>query len=382
MKGLTKACFIALALVLMVAPLLACGGAETPEPETPTGNQPPVVSLTAEETTVIPSKVVKIYYEATDPDADDELTLSWTTPTGEITDTYTEFIYWEAPDFEGECTISLTADDGQGHSVTEDCTIIVQTTQAPVVSSVIAEPAELQPDETATITCTASDPEGDPLNYNWSASGGTLTGSGETVTWHAPTVTGEFVITVNVDDGKGGTAEGVCRIVVGLPTTTVILEPLPGESGTISSDGDIVPEFRIGDNADNVALRPYFSYDITALEGAEIKEARLVFTIRGVIGEEPWFTPPYLYVESLDYGAQSLQASFYHTVLTLGSLHERYSLELPTEIDVQGRLINYLEWLKPRFQVRIYLEDPGHNFNGQADYVEFSNAELIISYVK
>jgi hypothetical protein len=381
MKGLTKACFIALVLVLMVAPLLACGGAETPEPETPTGNQPPVVSLTAEETTVIPSKVVKIYYSATDPDEDDELTLNWDIPTGAITSEYTEFIYWEAPDFDGECTISLTANDGQGHSVTEDCTIIVQTTIAPVVESVIAEPAELQPDETATITCTASDPEGDPLNYNWSASGGTLTGSGKTVTWHAPTVTGEFVITVNVDDGKGGTAEGVCRIVVGLPTTTVILNPLPSESGTISSDGDIIPEFRIGDNASNVALRPYFSYDITALEGAEIIEARLVFTVKGIVGVEPWFTPPWLHVQSVDYGAQPLKASYYHTVLTLGEL-QKYSFELPTEIDAKGRLIEYMEWLKPRFQVRMYLDGDGHNFNSQADYVEFSKAELIISYIK
>ncbi len=381
MKRATKIHFIAFALLLMLTPLMACGGAEAPTtPSEPSGNQPPVISLTPEAPTIVPGAETRINYDASDPDGD-ELNYTWAASGGTIIDTYAEFIVWEAPDFVGEFTISVTVSDSQGHTETESCTITVMATQAPVVSSVTAEPAEVQPEDTSTITCDASDPDGDELSYTWSASGGTISGAGRTVTWKAPAVTGEFLITVKVDDGKGGEAEGICRIPVGIPATTAILNPLPEESGSIYYDGLIVSQFRIGDNASNVAVRPYFSYDITGLEGAEIIEAKLTFTIKGVVGQEPWFTPPYLYVQCVDYGARPLIPADYHTVETRGELKSYHSTP-PTVIDVRALLINYLEGLKPRFQVRIYLGGDGHNYNSQADYIEFSKAELTVTYAK
>jgi hypothetical protein len=381
MKRLAKVSVIAFALLLILTPLLACGGAEEAPPPPPGGNQPPVISLSAESPTIIPNAETRVNCDASDPD-DDELSYTWETTGGDITATYAEFIVWKAPNFVGEFTISVTVSDGKGGTATKSCTINVQATQQPVVNSVTAEPAELQPEETSTITCDASDPDGDELSYTWSASGGTISGAGRIVTWKAPAVTGEFLITATVDDGKGGTAEGICRIVVGIPATTAILTPLPGESGSIYYDGDIVPEFRIGDNASNVAVRPYFSYDITELEGAEIKEAKLTFTIKGVVGQEPWtFVPPGLYVESVFYGARPLKPADYHTVQTFGQLAS-YTSSPPMDVDVRALLISYLEGLKSRFQVRMYLKDAGHNYNSQADYIEFSKAELTVTYVK
>lgn len=62
MKTLIKVCFTALAILLAVIPLVACGGGEappTPQPPapspTPTGNQPPVIksiTITPDTTTV------------------------------------------------------------------------------------------------------------------------------------------------------------------------------------------------------------------------------------------------------------------------------------------------------------------------------------------
>jgi hypothetical protein len=381
MKRVTKIHFIAFALLLILTPLLACGGGEEAQPPPPTGNQPPVISLTPEEPIVIPGAETRINYDASDPDGD-KLSYAWETTGGTITAKYGEFIIWEAPDFVGEFTISVTVSDGKGHTVSQSCPISVQVTQQPVVSSVTAEPAELQPEETSTITCDASDPDGDELSYAWSASGGTISGAGKTVTWKAPAATGEFLITVKVNDGKGGKAEGVCRIVVGIPETTAILNPIPEESGSIYYDGDIVPEFRIGDNASNVAVRPYFSYDITELEGAEIKEAKITFTIKGIVGQGPFiFVPCGLFVESVFYGARPLKPADYHTVLAFGQLAS-YPSSPPTEIDVRALLVSYLEALRARFQVRMYLKDVGHNYNSQADYIEFSKAELTVTYVK
>jgi hypothetical protein len=382
MKRLAKVSVIAFALLIMLTPLLACGGAVTPPPPPPpSGNQPPVISsLTAESPTLVPGVETKITCDASDPDGD-TLTYTWTTTAGTITETYKTFIFWQAPGFVGESTVSVTVSDGKGHTASQSLQLNVVTNQLPVVNSVTASPATLKPGETSTVTCTASDPDGDTLTYTWSASGGAISGTGKIVTWQAPSATGEFLIKVKVDDSKGGTAEGSCRIVVEIPATTAILTPLPDESGSIYYDGTLIPEFRIGDNASNVGVRPYFSYNITELEGAEIKEAKLTFTIKGVVGQEPWFVPPGLYVECVDYGARSLISADYHTVKTAGEL-QSYKSTLPTEIDVRALLISYLKGLKPRFQVRMYLAGDGHNYNSQADYIEFSKAELTVTYIK
>jgi hypothetical protein len=57
------------------------------------------------------------------------------------------------------------------------------------------------------VTATASDPDNDTLNYTWSASGGRVDGSGPQVRWlSADTTIGAYTVTLNVDDGHGGTA--------------------------------------------------------------------------------------------------------------------------------------------------------------------------------
>lgn len=383
MRMLAKACFAALAMLLIVTPLLACGGAEAPppsEPEptpTPSGNQPPVItSLTPEATILLPEAVTKITCVASDPDGD-TLTYTWTASGGTIS-SIENIANWRAPDFTGEFVISVTVDDGEGATVSKSCTLTVTTNQRPVVSSIIAEPATLEQGETSTIVCLASDPDGDPLTYTWEATGGTVTGAGNTVTWEAPSVGGEFVISVSIDDGKGGITESSCRIVVQIPEVTVILTPLPDESGSIYYDGYIITSFRIGDNADNVGVRPYFSFDITELTGAEIKEAKLTFPIKETVNN-PWFVPPTLYVDNVEYGARALQAADFHLE---GIKIAEFSSTPPGEVDAYLRLTNALRPpVKPRLQIRLRLAT-NNNLNSREDYIEFTTAELTVTYVK
>lgn len=78
--------------------------------------------------------------------------------------------------------------------------------QPPVIESFIANPTTVQPGGQSRITVSARDPEGDPLTYTWSASGGTLsstTGPGEK-TWTAPNTPGTYRITVSVTDNQPG----------------------------------------------------------------------------------------------------------------------------------------------------------------------------------
>jgi serine protease AprX len=71
----------------------------------------------------------------------------------------------------------------------------------PVIKSVTASPQFVRPNEDSTIETVASDSDGDPMIYEYSITGGTITGVGSIVTWTAPTELGEYQITVTVNDG-------------------------------------------------------------------------------------------------------------------------------------------------------------------------------------
>ena len=71
----------------------------------------------------------------------------------------------------------------------------------------------------------ASDPDGDPISYGWSAAQGTFTGAtdGQDARWTAPGLIGTFVIRVAVADGRGGTA--AAEVVVGVGNRPPVFGP-------------------------------------------------------------------------------------------------------------------------------------------------------------
>jgi hypothetical protein len=111
--------------------------------------------------------------------------------------------------------------------------------QPPKVVSLTASPDSLTikpdtetPNDRCTVTCVASDPNGDTVNFSWHATSGAITGTGSAVTWVAPSVLhgysgpepAMFAISVTVDDGKGGTDSATCDVYVhyiGWPTPTL-----------------------------------------------------------------------------------------------------------------------------------------------------------------
>jgi outer membrane protein OmpA-like peptidoglycan-associated protein len=72
----------------------------------------------------------------------------------------------------------------------------------------------------------ASDPDNDPLTYAWSATGGTIDGTGAQVRWNpAGLALGTYSVTARVDDGRGGTTSCAAEIRV---------DPRPNRPPTIS----------------------------------------------------------------------------------------------------------------------------------------------------
>jgi len=252
--------------------------------------------------------------------------------------------------------------------------------QSPIITSLTAEPGKVDPGGTSTITCTATDPDGDNLSYTWSVTDGTFSGTEKIILWKAPNADGEFVISVTVYDGKGGTAEKQRTIVAGTPQRTMILEPVPDESGSVYSAGDLVSSWLVGDNAENNGVRAFFSFNITAtgLTLAEIKEAKLTFETKEIVGN-PWIVHAFLYVDEVSYGPQPLRGGDFD----LGGLElAKSASSAPGAIDVTLPIERLLRPpANDRFQVRLRLGQPT-NHNSQDDYISFSNAFINIIYVK
>jgi outer membrane protein OmpA-like peptidoglycan-associated protein/opacity protein-like surface antigen len=84
----------------------------------------------------------------------------------------------------------------------------------PPTVSCAADRAETLPGETVGLHVTASDPENDPLTYEWSATGGRVTGTGATATLDFTGVNppANATITVRVSDNHGNTATSDCAV--------------------------------------------------------------------------------------------------------------------------------------------------------------------------
>ncbi|MBN1374732.1 MAG: PKD domain-containing protein [Dehalococcoidia bacterium] len=87
--------------------------------------------------------------------------------------------------------------------------------QPPVISSLTASQNQTYPEGPINLQAIVSDPDGDSLNYKWTASGGSFVEQGRgNTTWTAPKQYGDYEIKLMVDDGKGGSQEAVVTITV------------------------------------------------------------------------------------------------------------------------------------------------------------------------
>ena len=91
------------------------------------------------------------------------------------------------------------------------CTTVAN--RRPIITSLEAEAGWTAPLGSLQVTCTASGPDGDELSYEWSASGGDITGTGAVVIWIAPEEVGMYDITVVVTDSQGGQDTGSITLI-------------------------------------------------------------------------------------------------------------------------------------------------------------------------
>lgn len=169
------------------------------------GNHPPrIKSLTPDSSRMTVRTSVNIYCSAADRDSD-AVTYSWSATRGSLTGSG-PVVSYAAPDSPGVCVISCTVDDGRGGTLLGRDTIqvVASIPHPPVILRMTALPRKLDLGGSSSVSCAVSNPDSTPLLYAWSASAGSIAGTGPAVTWHAPPSAGNPVVRCTVSDGKGG----------------------------------------------------------------------------------------------------------------------------------------------------------------------------------
>lgn len=126
----------------------------------------------------------------------------------------------------GEHTVKCGAKEGKPgkeglkpwQNATEGtATFTVKEFEPPTISC-SANPTTLKPGDSSTITATAMSPQNRPLTYSYSASGGTVNGSGSTATFSSTGApTGPITITCNASDDKGHNASSTTTVTIEAP---------------------------------------------------------------------------------------------------------------------------------------------------------------------
>jgi len=183
-------------------------------------HRPVITRLTAEPEAVPPLGNCQIVCNATDPDGD-ELSYGWSATGGGIFGEGAA-VTWTAPDSEGSYNVTVIVTDDLDGEATDDVTVIVRANRSPTIGSLVADSAWTTPSGSLQVMCTASDPDGDVLSYEWIATGGYISGAGEVVDWTAPQDVGIYNVAVVVKDGHGGEETTFLSLSVATRTPPII----------------------------------------------------------------------------------------------------------------------------------------------------------------
>jgi hypothetical protein len=201
-------------------------------------NYPPrIKSLAADSDVLILGDSSSIYCATEDRD-NDTLAYNWSASSGNINGSG-ENVVWITPDVEGSYYIVCQVDDEYGNLVSDSVKIdaVENINNVPVIEKITAMPRKIHFGTSSQLTCNAFDPDGDDLTYAWISGEGTVTGSGQNVTWTAPIQTGNYFIKCSVEDTFGGMATDSIEVSV--------------RDTSIHQTGDLVSYYPFSGNAND-----------------------------------------------------------------------------------------------------------------------------------
>src|SRR4029453_12130798 len=113
----------------------------------------------------------------------------------------------------GTYKVAVTVSDGE---LTAECSVTVTVRERPnrpPTIECLTTSVDVASGGTAELRVRTADPDNDKVTVTWSATGGTVSGAGDTATFNSTGLrAGIYTVTATVDDGRGGRAS--CNMTV------------------------------------------------------------------------------------------------------------------------------------------------------------------------
>jgi outer membrane protein OmpA-like peptidoglycan-associated protein len=166
---------------------------------------PPVAACSASPTSVFAGSndVVTVHVNASSPD-NVPLTYSYTAASGSVEGNGPDARFNSAGLAEGTYTVNAKVDDGRGQTAncSADITVAKKPHHPPTISCA-TDRSPIMPGERTGISATANSPDGLPLTYSYTATGGQVTGDGPKATFDSTGLApGSYTVKCTASDGQ------------------------------------------------------------------------------------------------------------------------------------------------------------------------------------
>lgn len=202
-------------------------------------NYPPrIKALATEDTVVVANSMVSFYCSAEDKESV-ELDYSW--GIDDVAFEADDIFNYQLPNEVGYLTVNcmVTDEGGLSDSKTITVQIVEKINYPPEIDKIEANDRILYLNNTTSVNCHATDPNGDEMTYLWSSVEGAISGTGMTIEYTAPDQVANVYLVCEVSDTEGATSKDSLLILV--------RDPEQGQTGSL------VAQYEFNDNAKDIS---------------------------------------------------------------------------------------------------------------------------------
>jgi outer membrane protein OmpA-like peptidoglycan-associated protein len=175
-------------------------------------NLAPTVSCAPESATIIAGESTTIRATASDPNKD-ALTYAWTINGQSVAASGPELVFGSEGRQPGQYTVAVTVSDGELSANCSSTVTVNEKPNRPPTIECLTTSVDVNSGGSAQLQVRTSDPDQDKTTVTWTATGGTVRGSGDTATFDATGLrAGTFTVTAAVQDERGARAS--CSMTV------------------------------------------------------------------------------------------------------------------------------------------------------------------------
>jgi hypothetical protein len=289
----------------------------------------------------------------------------------------------------GTAILTAVAENSTGKA-TDTLTLVWNCNASPEIKGISISSNTLYVGKQYDVSVDAIDPDGDTLSYSWSVSDGSIVDSTvNPAKWNAPATTGDYQLSVTVNDGKGNSSKSSIAAYVG--EVTLITEDEEEESsspeslsvpkkegeggyveyGGVTSNGGVA---YAGDSANNKSCKGFISFNISELDGYTVQSASLTLSGANVEGD-PLSAFELLNINLVDWGAEPITQADYNLGGVFIASYDSPGITCNVS-KLKEELQKAINGGKSRFQIRIHFSGPQTDNDGDDDGWRYSQGSV------